>query len=290
MNNDISTSYTRGMAGLTAYEVAVNNGFVGSETEWLVSLQQPALDAQTDVLETNVALIEAEQIRSKEFIAKMESIDTTFTNTQSVNGIEFNQFLVSARASAAELIDTNRQVVTAEQSRVSAERVRVESENDRQSKTKSAIEAVNRATSQANDAKEDIITTNNTIHQSEVLRVESEQSRVLTETNREDAENLRVTIEGSRVTAEQSRANVEKDRVHIETLRVNAEISRVTEEGLRVIAEEKRVNDTQAAIKGANMAKDSAIEATATANEAISSLTIIDGGGAKSLLLSINNN
>jgi len=33
------------LQGLSAYEVAVKNGFVGTEVEWLQSLQQPALDA-----------------------------------------------------------------------------------------------------------------------------------------------------------------------------------------------------------------------------------------------------
>lgn len=34
---DVSTN--QGTAGLTAYQIAVNNGFVGTESEWLASLQ-----------------------------------------------------------------------------------------------------------------------------------------------------------------------------------------------------------------------------------------------------------
>lgn len=39
ITNPLPLKGDKGDAGLSAYEIAVQNGFVGTESEWLVSLQ-----------------------------------------------------------------------------------------------------------------------------------------------------------------------------------------------------------------------------------------------------------
>lgn len=63
-------SGNQGIQGESAYEVAVNNGFIGTEEEWLTYLRQPSLDAadqalqaKTQVEATEVTIKEAESAR-----------------------------------------------------------------------------------------------------------------------------------------------------------------------------------------------------------------------------------
>ena len=39
INTTNNTAGPQGQAGLSAYQIAVNNGFVGSESQWIISLQ-----------------------------------------------------------------------------------------------------------------------------------------------------------------------------------------------------------------------------------------------------------
>ena len=91
--------------GLSAYDVAVKLGFVGTEAEWVQSLKQPALDAAAEALE-----------------AKAQ---------------------VEATEAAVKKAETLRD--TAEQERISNEAIREAQEADRQKNTADAITAVNEA-------------------------------------------------------------------------------------------------------------------------------------------------
>lgn len=58
-----------GVEGLSAYEVAVKNGFVGSEAQWIDSLKDPARNAATD-LEAQKAVWQSE---INAMLAKMQA-------------------------------------------------------------------------------------------------------------------------------------------------------------------------------------------------------------------------
>lgn len=51
----------QGIQGWSAYEVAVQHGFVGTEEEWVQSLKQPALDAAAEALEAKAQVEATEQ-------------------------------------------------------------------------------------------------------------------------------------------------------------------------------------------------------------------------------------
>lgn len=55
------------LQGLDAYEVAVKNGFAGTETEWLQSLKQPALDAAEEANAAVANMTFSEEISEVEY-------------------------------------------------------------------------------------------------------------------------------------------------------------------------------------------------------------------------------
>ena len=58
-------SGNQGIQGESAYEIAVNNGFIGTEEEWLTYLRQPSLDAADQALQAK-AQVEATEAIVKE--------------------------------------------------------------------------------------------------------------------------------------------------------------------------------------------------------------------------------
>lgn len=57
----VDLSGMQGIQGWSAYEVAVQHGFVGTEAEWVQSLKQPALDAAAEALEAKAQVEATEQ-------------------------------------------------------------------------------------------------------------------------------------------------------------------------------------------------------------------------------------
>lgn len=53
----------RGEDGLSAYEIAVKHGYIGTEAEWLISLQAQNCDPETDDAIIDV-LIETDMLRA----------------------------------------------------------------------------------------------------------------------------------------------------------------------------------------------------------------------------------
>ena len=129
-----------GVKGLSAYEIALKNGFKGSEEEWLQSLRQPATDAadnanqiMAEFQQKETAIIEAEQARIKA--------------EQQRNTAEAQRIKAEASRTEAEV-----QRATAEQQRSEAEQARVSAEANRQQQTTAAIEAAKTATASATSA------------------------------------------------------------------------------------------------------------------------------------------
>ena len=226
-----------GIQGASAYEVAVANGFKGTETEWLewlklhyndltaeekAELQKPITDIAADVAEAERQRQQAEEIR------RSAEVHRTGEEEKRVTAEDGRKTAEDAR-------------VTAETERVSAEVLRGEAE-------------VIRA-------------------EAETSRVTAESKRSEAEAQRMTGEDLRKVAEQNRTTAEQARVSAEAERVKAESARVTAEQQRAEAEQARVTAEANRQQQTTAAIEAAKTATASATSATAEAAKAVTAAT-----------------
>lgn len=184
-------SGNRGIQGESAYEIAVLNGFVGTEAEWLDYLRQPSLDAADQALQAK-AQVEATETAVKE----AEAARVIAENTRVSN-------------------ESDRE--TAENLRQSSENIRIANDNDR-----SASENIRVKNEQ------DRISAENERAANELTRVSNEDEREAAETTRESQESTRQSNEAIRIENENSRTAGEEYRIQNEQSRVNAESERNT--------------------------------------------------------------
>lgn len=248
----VDLSGMQGIQGWSAYEVAVQHGFVGTEAEWVQSLKQPALDAAAEALDakaqveaTEQAVKEAEALRvtAEQGRVANERTRTIDENTRRANESarqtwetqrrEAEDTRIAAeisRKSEEEIRKTNEaNRVSAESSRASAETLRASAEAERNTNEQKRIEE-------------------------ETKRISSEEGRVAAETERVDNEDARIAAETARDTAEQERIANEATRQANETIRETQEAAR-----------EKNTAD---AITAVNEAKTAAQQATTNATTA----------------------
>ena len=91
-------SGNQGIQGESAYEVAVNNGFIGTEEEWLAYLRQPSLDAADQALQAKTQ-VEATEASVKEAEALRVSAENTRVNAESERNTVFNDTINVLNAS-----------------------------------------------------------------------------------------------------------------------------------------------------------------------------------------------
>lgn len=129
----VDLSGMQGIQGRSAYEVAVQHGFVGTEAEWVQSLKQPALDAAAKALEAKAQVEATEQA-----VKEAEALRVTAE---------------SDRVEAETARDTAEQErVSNESTRQANEAVRETQEAAREKNTADAITAVNEAKTAAQQA------------------------------------------------------------------------------------------------------------------------------------------
>ena len=227
-----------GVKGLSAYEIALKNGFKGSEEEWLQSLRQPATDAadnanqiMAEFQQKETAIIEAEQARIKA--------------EQQRNTAEAQRIEDEASRTEAEQART-----TAEQQRNTAEAQRIEAENSR------SEAETQRATAEQLRAEAD--------H----ARSEAEQTRTEAEQQRNTAEAQRIKAEASRTEAEVQRATAEQQRSEAEQARVSAEANRQQQTTAAIEAVKTATASATSATAEAAKAVTAATNATTEAKEA----------------------
>lgn len=234
----VDLSGMQGIQGWSAYEVAVQHGFVGTEAEWVQSLKQPALDAAAEALEAK-AQVEATEKAVKE----AEALRVTAEQGR----------------------------VNAENTRVSNENTRISNENSRKAEESKRVTAENERIAAENSRKseEEIRKTN------EANRVSAESSRASAETLRASAEAERNTNEQKRIEEETKRISSEEGRVAAETARDTAEQERIANEAtrqaneaIRETQEAAREKNTADAITAVNEAKTAAQQATTNATTA----------------------
>lgn len=248
----VDLSGMQGIQGWSAYEVAVQHGFVGTEAEWVQSLKQPALDAAAEALEAK-AQVEATEQAVKEAEALRVTAEQGRVNAENTRVSNENTRISNEDSRKAE--ESKR--VTAENARIAAETSRKEAESSR----------VN--------AESDRVTAEGARAAAEQLRANSESERNTKEKERIANEAIRVASESERVTAETSRKEEEAKRVEAETARDTAEQERISNEAtrqaneaVRETQETAREKNTADAITAVNEAKTAAQQATTNATTA----------------------
>ena len=73
-------SGNQGIQGESAYEIAVNNGFIGTEEEWLTYLRQPALDAADQALQAKTQVEATEAVVKEAEALRVEAENTRVSN------------------------------------------------------------------------------------------------------------------------------------------------------------------------------------------------------------------
>lgn len=248
----VDLSGMQGIQGWSAYEVAVQHGFVGTEEEWVQSLKQPALDAAAEALEAK-AQVEATEQAVKEAEALRVTAEQGRVNAENTRVSNENTRISNEDSRKAE--EAKR--VTAENARIAAENSRKEAESSRVNAESDRVEAEGARAA------------------AEQLRANSERERNTKEKERIANEAIRVASESERVTAETSRKEEEAKRVEAETARDTAEQERVSNEStrqaneaVRETQEAAREKNTADAITAVNEAKTAAQQATTNATTA----------------------
>lgn len=239
--------------GLSAYELAVINGYKGTESEWLESLVQPSKDAASEALAA---------------AGRADAATETVTTTN--NTIRQAEQLRAA---------TEQERVAAEESRAKAETLRSESESFRESAEQSRTAAEeNRTAAESERDKSEMER-----QSEESVRHQAEAVRQQSETARKKSEDARVISEQARVAAESSREADESKRASAENTRADAESGRVLAEQSREDAEETRVREfsqleleSKAATSNATDAAVKANTAAAAAEKAASIEIVVD--------------
>lgn len=248
----VDLSGMQGIQGWSAYEVAVQHGFVGTEEEWVQSLKQPALDAAAEALEAK-AQVEATEKAVKEAEALRVTAEQGRVNAENTRVSNENTRISNEDSRKAE--ETKR--VTAENERIAAENSRKSEEDIRKTNEANRISAESaRASAETLRASAEVERNTN-----EQKRIEEETKRISSEEGRVSAETKRVDNEDARIAAETARDTAEQERESNEATRQANEAIRETQEAAR----EKNTSD---AITAVNEAKTAAQQATTNATTA----------------------
>lgn len=157
----VDLSGMQGIQGWSAYEVAVQHGFVGTEAEWIQSLKQPALDAAAEALEakaqveaTEQAVKEAEALRVTAEQGRVNAENTRVSNENTrISNEDSRKAEETKRVTAETARDTAEQERESnEATRQANEAIRETQEAAREKNTADAITAVNEAKTAAQQA------------------------------------------------------------------------------------------------------------------------------------------
>lgn len=248
----VDLSGMQGIQGWSAYEVAVQHGFVGTEAEWVQSLKQPALDAAAEALDAK-AQVEATEQAVKEAEALRVTAEQGRVNAENTRVSNENTRISNEDSRKAE--ESKR--VTAENERITAENSRKFEEDIRKTNEANRISAESsRASAETLRASAEVERNTNEQKriEEETKRISSEEGRVAAETKRVDNEDARIAAETARDTAEQERES--------------NEATRQANEAIRETQEAAREKNTADAITAVNEAKTAAQQATTNATTA----------------------
>lgn len=248
----VDLSGMQGIQGWSAYEVAVQHGFVGTEAEWVQSLKQPALDAAAEALEAK-AQVEATEKAVKEAEALRVTAEQGRVNAENTRVSNENTRISNENSRKAE-----------ESKRVTAENERIAAENSRKSEEEiRKTNEANRVSAESSRASAETLRAS-----AEAERNTNEQKRIEEETKRISSEEGRVAAEAERVDNEDARIAAETARDTAEQERIANEATRQANEAIRETQEAAREKNTADAITAVNEAKTAAQQATTNATTA----------------------
>lgn len=252
--------------GASAYEIACEHGYQGTEEEWLNSLSLESVNAANECRELMAQLSAAEDERNANEQNRNVAEDERSATEQARVTAENNRAKSEADRNAAEKnrataelnrdfhestrltaetqrVSAENERIVNEQSRVASEESRVAAEESRQAaeQARETAEASRIAAESSRDRTHDRLkTAMREYANAESLRDESEAERREAEQYRIEYEQSRQSSEATRLTNERSRTTAENERVINETARSEAESSRATAETARQTAEESR--------------------------------------------------
>lgn len=248
----VDLSGMQGIQGWSAYEVAVQHGFVGTEAEWVQSLKQPALDAAAEALDAK-AKVEATEQAVKEAESLRVTAEQGRVNAENTRVSNENTRISNENSRKAE-----------ESKRVTAENERIAAENSRKSEEEiRKTNEANRVSAESSRASAETLRAS-----AEAERNTNEQKRIEEETKRISSEEGRVTAEAERVDNEDARIATETARDTAEQERIANEATRQANEAIRETQEAAREKNTADAITAVNEAKTAAQQATTNATTA----------------------
>lgn len=251
-------SGSQGIKGESAYQLAVQHGFIGTESEWVQSLKQPALDAAeqaNNAISTISALqSEIEIAEENRSIAEESRADSEKIRINNENERIRTESLRATSEVAREHAEIDR--TRAENIREDNEDARIQNEEDRVEN-----ELLRQSDENVRDSKEAIRQYN------EQTRINSENARIAKENSRVEAEKLRESKIKEIIVAEESRVEAESNRNSQESIREKNET-------IREANETDRQNNITSSINSLNEAKKASEQATTNANVAASNANV----------------
>ena len=145
-------SGNQGIQGESAYEIAVNNGFIGTEEEWLAYLRQPSLDAANQALQAKTQVEATEAIVKEAEALRVEAENTRVSNENIRQQNETTRVdaenIRSSQESTRQQKEEER--ITAEENRSNTFNQIVTEFNDIVSSSEEAVSNANTAATNAN--------------------------------------------------------------------------------------------------------------------------------------------
>lgn len=234
-----STNMEVGIHGLSAYEIAVNYGYEGSEEQWMREFQ--TVLSSTNLIVESVATAEQVLQRTEQLFSDLSDIQQAeqirVSNEESRVLAEQGRDKAEGLRQSAE-DERQRQEQTRQQTFESSEQRRsetfAESELQRQQTFETSEQQRSGSYEQAESRRDAFF--------SEAVGniAESERSRVEAETLRNSSENTRNRQEAARVEEEMLRQESEQQRSSNENVRSNNENARIEAERIRIRNENSR--------------------------------------------------
>lgn len=242
-----STNIDAGIHGLSAYEIAVNYGYEGSEEQWMRGFD--TVLHSTELIVESVATAERVLQRTEQLFNDLSEIQQAelgrVANENSRRNAEDFRVAQEQERQRQEALR-----IEAETSREQAEANRAEAfqlhEQQRDSQAASGEDERNELYRQAEARRES--QTNQFVEgvqQAEQGRIDAESLRVEAETERSQSEGTRKSNETNRQNEEINRASNETQRRAAETRRISNEDERVQHEAIRQRAEQERISNDE---------------------------------------------
>ena len=252
-----STNMEVGIHGLSAYEIAVNYGYEGSEEQWMREFQ--TVLSSTNLIVESVAMAEKVLQRTENLFTDLSDIQQAEQiRVSNEEGRDHAEGLRQSAEDERQLQEQTRQQTFAEselqrqQTFETSEQQRSGSYEQAERRRDTSFSEVvgNIAESERSRVEAETLrnSSENTRNRQETARVEEETLRQESEQQRSSNENVRSKNENARIEAEHIRIRNENSRQQLYNSVLSSEQQRVENEQDRENNEQRRNSETAAAI------------------------------------------